>query len=255
MVSTTVTIVQASIQFVSAILYVWVSRIILNRSLEGDAKKANLLFAVFWLALGLVLLLAPLLSVLPQIVGYRNLAFSVALLNVLLVLIVVAAWGLVYYLAYLYSGDPRWFWPITAFYAVLALGLLYLVAWLNPNGFKDSGELAYERTQAGGPQIGIGLLFSLPVVIAAVAYGSLFFKVDGPAAKYRIGLVSSGFILQFGWSALSSALQLPQRFPNADWLPLISNIFGVTAAIAVLLAFRPPRSLRERLGLPEPGGS
>ncbi|MFA5862003.1 MAG: hypothetical protein WDA16_09955 [Candidatus Thermoplasmatota archaeon] len=256
MVSVTVTIVQASIQFASALLYLWVARIILMRHLEGDTKKANTLFGVWWLALGIVFLFAPLFSVLPQIVGYRNLAFSVSLLNALLVLIVVAAWGLVYYLVYLYSGNPRWFWPLTAFYVLLAFGLLYLVAWLNPNGFKESGALSFEREQlTGAPQIGIGLLFSLPVVIAALAYGSLFFQVEGAAAKYRIGLVSGGFILQFGWSTLSSLLQLSQRYPEADWLPLVSNVLGVVAALCVLIAFRPPRALRQRFGLPEPGGT
>jgi hypothetical protein len=250
MAEATVTLVQTGVQVVSAALYLWVARTILTRDLAGDTRRANTLFGVWWLALGSVFLLAPLFTLPSRLGGYENLALSITLLNLLLILIVVAAWGLAYYLTYLYTGNPRWFWPITAFYVVLGILLLYAIAWLNPVGFDATGRLAYEHESLPrAPAMGISLLFSLPILTAALAYGSLFFRVNTTEARYRIAMVSGGFILQFGWSLVSGLLQLSRRFPDAAWLPFISNAFGIIAAIAVLLAFRPPRMLRERWGL------
>lgn len=253
MVSPAVTLLQTGVQLCSAFLYLWVSHIILKRPVEEGAKRANSLFGVWWLSLGLVFLLAPLFTVPPQLFGYRNLAFTIALLNALLILIVVAVWGLVYYLVYLYTGHSRWFWPVTVFYVFVAFVLLYWVAALNPIGFDDSGMLTYEHGQLSGSPA-IGLLFSLPVVFAALAYGSLFFRVKAGVAKYRIGMVAGGFILQFGWSTVSNLLQLPRHYPNSVWLSLVSNALGIITAVAVLMAFRPPNAFRKRLELPEPGG-
>lgn len=248
------TVVQASVQLASAVLYLWVSGIVFKRPVEGEAKRANALFGVWWLALGLVFLLAPLLTVPPRILGYEDLALAVSILNLLIVLIVVAVWGLVYYLVYLYTGNAKWFAPITTFYVLLAFLLLYWIALLNPTGFDAEGRLAYARGDLSGAPA-LGLLFSVPVVIAALAYGSLFFRVKGTVAKYRIGMVAGGFILQFGWSVVSTALGLSRRYPDSLWLALVSNALGVVAAVAVLLAFRPIRAVRTRLGITDTGGA
>lgn len=248
------TVVQASVQLASALLYLWVSSIVLKRPVEGEAKRANALFGIWWLALGLVFLIAPLLSVPPRVLGYENLALAVAILNLLLILVIVAVWGLVYYLVYLYTGNAGWFAPVTAFYVLLGFGLLYWLALLDPSGFDAQGRLVYARTELSGAPA-VGVLFSLPVVLAALAYGSLFFRVKGAVAKYRIGMVAGGFLLQFGWSLISNLLDLARRYPDSLWLALTSNALGVLAALAVLLAFRPIRAVRSRLGLPETEGA
>lgn len=248
MASTAIVIIQAGIQLLSACLYAWVATIVLRRRVPREGQRANTLFGVWWVSLAIVFLGAPILNLLPRVFGYRDLALEISLLDVLLLMIVAAVWGLVYYLVYLYTGSARAFWPITAFYVALAFALLYLVAYLHPIGFNADGSIQYERASvARGPTVGVGIMFSLPVVIAALAYGSLYFRVHEPAPRYRIGLVAGGFVLQFGWSVTSSALQLPQRYPDSPVLPLVGNVLGIVAALAVLLAFRPPRPIRERL--------
>jgi hypothetical protein len=250
------TIVPAGVQLLSAALYFWVARIVLRRRIEGEARRANALFALWWIALGFVFLLSPLYSLPPRLLGYRDLPLAITVLNVSLLLIVAAVWGLVYYLAYVYTGSSRWFWPITAFYAVLALVFLYLLAWLNPTGFDGAGRLVFERKQlTGAPAIALGLMLTLPVVVAALGYGSLFFQVREAAARYRIGLVSGAFLLQFGWSTASTLLQLSRRYPDSLALSLVSNALGLVSAVAILLAFRPPRAVRKRLGLPGTGSA
>ena len=246
----------AGIQFASAALYLWVGEIVLRRRLDGEAKRANALFGVWWVVLGLVFLLAPLYSISVRILGFRDLAFAVTVVNILLVMLVGAVWGLVYYLAYVYTGSTRLFWPVTAFYVALAAGLLYVIAWRDPTGFAADGALTFAREPLAGPAaISLGLMFSLPVFTAAVAYASLFLKVRDFESRYRIGLVSGAFIVQFGWSIVSNLLQLSRRYPDSLTLTLVSNALGVLAAVGVLLAFRPPRAVREHIALPRPGGS
>ena len=248
MASTPTLLFQAGVQLVSAILYLWVGRTVIQRDVEGEAKRANYLFAFFWISLGLVFLMVPLFTIPTQILGYRDLAFAVTLLNLLLILIAAAVWGLVYFLVYLYTGSRRWFWPITIFYLALAVILVYLVAWINPTGFKDDGTLQYSQQQFTGlPAIALGLMFSLPVVLAALAYGSLFFRVHDPTPRYRIGMVAGAFLIQFGWSTLSSVLQLQSKYPNSLALSLVGSLLAILAAVAILLAYRPPRAIRERL--------
>ncbi|HEX2022641.1 MAG TPA: hypothetical protein VHH36_08000, partial [Candidatus Thermoplasmatota archaeon] len=245
-----VVLLPAAVQVASGALYLWVARIVLRRRVEGDARLANALFATWWIALGLVFLAVPAYSVATRTLGARDLALAVTFVNVVLLLVVVAVWGLVYYLVYLYTGSQRAFWPVSAFYVAFSAVVLYLVAWMQPNGFDDEGTLTFVRERlTGAPAVALGLLFSLPVVLAALAYGSLFFRVRDPAPRYRIGLVAGAFLLQFGWSVVSTALQLPQRYPDSLALSLLSNALGVVAAVSVLLAFKPPRAVRERLAL------
>lgn len=256
MASTLPLVAQALVQLASAVLYLWVGRIVLERHVEAASRRANTLFGVWWVALGLIFLLTPIFSAPARFLGHRDLALATTLLNVTLLLAVVAVWGLVYYLIYLYTGSARAFWPITGFYVILAGTLLYLVAWLDPSGFDASGAVTFGRDRLSGlPAVAVGAALSLPVFLAAIAYGSLFFRVPQLAQRYRVALVSGAFILQFGWSLLSTLLHLPARFPNSVALAMLSNALGILAASAVLLAFRPPRAIRTRLGIPGPGGA
>lgn len=256
MASDSLVLAQAAIQIGSAALYLWVARIVVRRDVEPHARRANAAFAAWWFAFGFAFMLIPFLNLPSRVFGYENIALSVTLLNAILILIVIAIWGLVYYLVYLYTGSRKSFWPLAVFYAILGFLLLFLVAYLAPNGYGPEGQLTYTREQlSGAPSVTIGLLFSLPVVIAAIAYGSLFFRVKNVLAKYRIGLVSAAFLLQFGWSALSAVLQLSARYPNSIWLSLLSNALGAIAAVAVIMAFHPPRPVRRRFKLLEAEGA
>lgn len=256
MATPTLALVQTAVGLVSAALYIWVARIVLAKGVEGEAKRANTMFALWWIALAFLYLAAPFYSLPPQVFGYEDLALAVTLLNVLLLVIVAAIWGLVYYLVYLYTGNAKWFWPIAAGYFALGGILLYAVAYLHPIGFQADGTLQFEHQQlSGAPAIALGLLFSLPVVLAALAYGSLFFRVKEPGPRYRIGMVAGAFILQFGWSTVSSLLQLQRRYPGSITLALAGNALGIVAAVIILLAFRPPAAIRARLEGSRKGGA
>lgn len=243
-------LIAATVNVASAGLYFWVGRLVLGRELSGASKGANMAFACWWMGLGALYLLIPAYSVPPRVFGYENLPLAVTLLNLVFVLLVAAMAGLVYYLVYLYTGSSRALVPIVLFYAALGFVLLYLIAWLQPIGYKPDGTLEFARQQLpGAPSLALGLMFSLPVIAAALAYGSLFFRVRAPGPRYRIALVAGAFLVQFGWSFVSTLLQLSRRYPGSLTLTLVGNAFGIAAAIAILLAFRPPRALERRLGL------
>jgi hypothetical protein len=233
---------------VSAALYAWVGAIVLRRHVAQDARPANSLFALWWIALAAAFTLISLFTIATQGLGYRGLALAVAYLDGVVVLVLGAIWGLVYYLAYLYTGNKRWFWPIAIFYAALALAFIVEIAYLQPNGFDADGNLTFAHAQMSPAARGtLGLLVSLPAVIAAIGYGSLYRRTYEPLARYRIALVSAAFVAQFGWNVVNAAFQLPTRFQGSIVVPLIGDAFAILAAVAVLFAFRPPRELRSRL--------
>jgi len=242
-------IVRALAALGTGALYVYVGRLVLARSLPAEARRANVAFATWWWSFGIVeFLLAAYL--LPAALGLRDLALAVTLINILLVLYAVAVGGLFYYLVFLYTGSSRAFWPVVLAYGAFALGLLYLVAWMQPMGFDDSTGLAsltFTRELQGAPTIVLGLAFSLPVVLAALGYGSLYWRTREPTPRFRIAVVALSFMGWFGWSATSSALQLSARFPSSRILLFVNSGIALAAALLVVAAYRPPRWIVRRL--------
>lgn len=241
-------VLQVVVNLACAALYAWVGFVVFKRGVSQDARLANVLFATWWFGLAAFFVLVPAYIIPVRALGYHNVTFAVVFLDVLLLFIVAAIWGLAYYLVYLFTGKRGWFWPVTIFYFALEGLILGLVAYLQPNGFDANGNLTYAREQlVGAPAIILGLLYSVPVILAALGYASLYFRSKEPTARYRVALVSGGFLVQFGWSAISTILQLNRRYPNSTALSLVGDAVAVLAAICVLLAFRPPDAIRKRL--------
>jgi hypothetical protein len=253
MPDTATALLTAAIAAVNAVLYAWVGRLVLGRPVESEAQRANGAFATWWIALGLVELLVVGFTLPFQVFGARDLALALTLLVALFLLIVAAIGGLVYYLVYLYTGSHRLFWPIVAFYAFLGFLTIYAIFTLEPTGFGPDGSLTFAKVQlSGASSIALGLAFSVPVLLAALAYGTLFFRVENAESRYRIGMVAGAFIAQFGWSALSSALELSKKYPDSVAVSLLGTGLGTLSAIVVILAFRPPRAIRDRLASAKP---
>ncbi len=249
MVSEAQVAVQGGLALMTGALYGYVARNIRNRRLSPEARAANLTFAVWWLALGAVDLAAGALN-LATAFGFRDVAIFVTYVNVVLLLICLAFWGLTYYLTYLYTGSRRALWVLGAFYGGLGLALLYLIAWLQPTGFDETqATLTLTYTHQAPPFVGtlIGAALVIPVVLAALAYGSLFFRVRDRAHRFRIGVVAGSFLGWFGWSLLSTLLGLSTRYPGSTALLVVNQLIGLGVPVAVIVAYRPPRWIRRRL--------
>jgi hypothetical protein len=253
---------QAGVALVTGIVYAYVARLILARHPSDAARVANYAFATWWVALGAVEFLVTAYQ-LPASLGYRDLAAVTTVLYVLLILLAAAIWGLVYYLVYLYTGSSRAFWPITVFYAALAVVLVFLVSWLDPIGFKPDGTLVTQNHFDAEHGYGtwalvLGLALSLPVVAAAIAYGSLYFRATARTQRFRIGVVAGSFLLWFGWSSVSSILGLTAQATKLasdgdpslqHTLSLVNAAIGLVVPLFIVLAYQPPLWLRARLGV------
>lgn len=248
--------VQGIVSLATGLLYAYVAWLVLKRSTSTEAARANRSFGYWWLAFGAVEFLAGAYS-LPSAFGYRDLAMVVTVLNVLLFLIALAIGWLVYYLVYLYTGSARAYWPIMGFYTILGIALLYLIAWMDPQGYDETSptlQLNYAHQLTGSPSILLGLVLSIPVVLAALGYGSLFFRTSEPEQRLRVGLVAGSFLVWFGWSSISTILQLQRRHPDSVALATANAAIAVVAPILVILAFRPPAWIRGRRPRPHLGG-
>jgi hypothetical protein len=89
------------------------------------------------------------------------------------------------------------------------------------------------------------LLLLLPQMIGAFAYFTLYFRMPEVTQKYRILLVSWSIIIWF----LSPLLALVGGLAEQDWWQLASRFIGLAAALTILIAYLPPRWLRQRYGI------
>ncbi|HUR61936.1 MAG TPA: hypothetical protein VM286_06180 [Candidatus Thermoplasmatota archaeon] len=234
------------LSLVTALTYTWVGRVLATRRLAGEERRANHLFVLWWYSLaGLGFVTAG--FGMAAAFGYTNLALHVALTNAELLAICLALWGLTYYLAYIFMGSDRLLAPSGFFYGACYLLLLYVVAWASPTGValgRWSTQLTFARDLQSERWVGLVLMpILLPPLIGAIAYLTLFFRVDQPVQKYRIALVSGSFLGWFGSSILGSIT----GWSRLDWWPLVSSLVGLVAAFLVLLAFHPPTWVRRRL--------
>lgn len=242
-------LLQAAFALVTALLYAWIARLVQHRSLSAEARAANAMFATWWGSLGILYGLAALYNAAAAL-DLVTLPIAIAYIDILLVLVCVALFGLLGYLLYLYTGSRKGFFPLGIAYAALAIGLFYLIAWMQPTGFKTGGiglQLDYARQPPDIVSLAVGFLISIPILGAALLYGSLYFRVKTPEPRYRIALVASAFLFWFGWSAISTALALPRRFPDSVALYVWNSAIAILVPLVIVMAFRPPKWVRARL--------
>lgn len=233
------------VALVTALAYAYVARLVVARKLEGDAVRANRAFAVWWISFGAIEFLVAGYQI-PAAFGELDLALAVTFLNALVIMLAVALAGLLCFLVYLYTGSTRAFAPIAVAYAIVAAGLLYLVAWMQPDGFDPAtGAIHYTRQLVGAPSAALGAVIALPVVLAAVGYASLYFRVTEREPRYRIVLVAGAFIVWFGWSLLSGVLGLARKAP--DTVSVVNQVVALAAPLVIILAYQPPAAVRRWL--------
>ena len=243
-------LVRGVVALVTGALHLSVGVYVLRRrDLGAGATLANRLFATWWIGLG-IMYLATGPYTLAIAAGWRDLALTLAYIDFVFLDVVVAMWALLGFLLYVYRGRHDALVPLGVAYAGLAFLLLWLVPWLDPVGFKENGSLEFAQSLGGWSSALLGLAFSVPIFLAAVAYLSLAFRVDERAPRYRIGMVGGAFVLRFGWSILSSALGISRRFPDAVWPDVVNNALTLLVPIVVILAYRPPAWVRARLEPP-----
>lgn len=204
-------------------------------------------FTVWWYGLAATTLIGGFLSLLGAI-GFTSLPLFVTATYINLIIICLALCGLLYYLIYLFTGNSRSLILLAIFYLIYYVLLVYYITASTPSGVKIdrwNTPLVYHSQLTGTFFVVIWVCLLLPQIIGGLAYFTLYFRVSDMTQKYRILLVSWSIIIWF----LSPGAALVGGLAQKDWWQLVSRLIGLAAALTILMAYLPPRWLKQRYGI------
>ncbi len=214
---------------------------------SAESSLAWRLFTVWWYGIAVTTFINGILSLLGGIAEISLPLFvSITYINILI--ICIALWGLLYYLIYLFTGNPRTFLPLTVFYILYYALLTYYITASGPSNVQVNRwnvALSYRSPLNGPLFVLVLLLLILPQMIGSLAYFTLYFRVKEATQRYRILLVSLSIFVWFGSALAASATGFSQQ---DDW-QIVSRVIGLAAALTALLAYMPPKWLRQRYGI------
>ena len=202
---------------------------------------------MFWYALGSTTCVGGVLNLIGGL-GVTSLPLFLTFTQVNLLAICIALYGLMYYLLYLFTGNHKLFMPVTFFYIAYYIMLMYYINVNEPMGVavnKWSTTLVYQQHATGPLYFIVIALLLLPQIIGSAAYFSLYFRIKEATQRYRIVMVSGGIFIWFLSSFLSSLARLSQY----DWWQVMSRLIGLGAALAILMAYRPTKGIKQWLGV------
>jgi hypothetical protein len=211
------------------------------------AKLAWQSFTVWWYGLAATTLIGGLLN-LFGVLGLTRLPLFVTATYINLLVICLALWGLLYYLIYLFTGNSQWLVPLAIFYMLYYALLVYYITASVPESInveRWSTTLDYRSPQTGPLFVFLIVLLLLPQLIGGFAYFTLYFRMTEITQKYRVLLVSWSIIVWF----LSPLIAIAGGLAEQDWWQLASRLIGLAAALAILMAYLPPRWLKQRYGI------
>jgi len=214
---------------------------------SAEARLAWGSFTVWWYGLAAITLIGGFLSLFGA-VGLTSLPLFVTATYLNILIICLALWGLLYYLIYLFTGNRRSLVPSAIFYMIYYILLVYYITASIPgdvNVGRWDTSLVYRAPPTGPLVIIILAMLLLPQIIGGLAYFSLYFRVAEITQKYRVLLVSLSIIVWF----LSPVIALAGGLGQQDWWQFASRIIGLAAALTILMAYLPPRWLKQRYGV------
>lgn len=240
----------AVVSVVVAALYLYVGRVVHSRAVSAEARLARDAFATWWALLGGMSLLGALQTALylsDRLPIWLYLTFT----QIALWALFAALCSLQLYLVYLYTGSKRSFVPIGAFYLVAYFAIIALLHWAGrPESIYDDGWRLRTLPQVElGRAVGIAFILLLlgPQLFAAVSYARLYRKTQDRTQRYRIAMLTGSILVWFGTSAVVGAASSPDAV-NVPW-QIAQRLLSIAAALAILMAYKPPRWVRDRWGL------
>lgn len=235
---TTTLLVAGAVSIATGLAFAFVAMVITRRPTPADVRIGNLTLGLWWGLLGAYLCLQGALTI---VASYDALTLEVYLATRALIipLLCGAVASLVHHLSFLYTGNARLsgrlaliYVPIAALFAYATFAIpqtLEVSPWLI--GLDDSHPL-YRLTYA---------LVGLPPILASFAYLALLRRVSDPLQRMRVWLVSLTIAAYVGSGLVA-------RLTATDTVKFVTLVgFGLAAAGLVLVAYQPPRALRERL--------
>ncbi len=228
-------------------LFVYIGCRLTKRRLDEPSRLAATAFVVWWFGVAGFLFLWNALPLFLALAGVEDLALVVVLRLVSHLSLSLAIACLVFYLLYLFTGQRGLVYPVMVFYALVFMGLAYIVVFNDPVGVDVARwrlDLRYQMPLGMPFFVLIGLLI-LPTSAGALGYLSLIGKTSDKRMRLRITLVSIS-ILVWGLSSLFA------RYFAGEFLQIFTRSgIGLVAATVIFLAYETPAWLRKRWGLPD----
>lgn len=232
----------AGYAFATALVFVLVATRLSQVPRSRESRFAHAMFALWWYGVAAFLATGGILSLLDvtgnAAQGPRWLLSALGMLTVC-----AAVCGLVYYVLFVYTGRSRVLFPLLAYYAGIWIVMLVGLA-------LDPGESArWERSIVNlailtGPLVSAAIVaFLVPALIALALYAGLYRRVGSAHQRYRVGLATTSLLTWFGLAILALALGIQDTLA---W-SLAGRGLALAAAGGVLLAYAPPRRVREWL--------
>ncbi|MEA3143229.1 MAG: hypothetical protein QOG31_553 [Thermoplasmata archaeon] len=249
-------LISALASLLSGAVYAYIGLRLSRRRVSAEAKPAQRLFSIWWFALAATTALTA-VDVALYLTGNLPVWLYMTLSQLAVLLLVVALTGLLYYLVYLYTGSNRIVVPLVAYAVALFVLFQALLAWYGPPpALGDDGWTIQRVPKVELPPVaGLAfvVLFLGPQMAAAAAYALLYRKAQDRTQRYRIALVAGSIFIWFGSGILAAGANIQGR----AW-QVASLLLAITAGLAILLAYLPPRAWKARWGLrsiDDPGGA
>jgi hypothetical protein len=205
-------------------------------------------FRIWWFALGLNIMLSSFNTWLA-LNTTPDLTFHIAIFLISTLTLCSALWGLLFYLTYLFTGDAKWALPLGFFYGLVFTSVAsYLLFVLRPNGVLIEDGSAILQYSSEAPELTvtiIALFILLPQILAALAYFSLYFRLNDLGQRYRVLLVSLSILIWFCSPFIALAFGVAEN----PWWSVVSRLVGMIAIIIIYWAYYPPKFLQRRIGI------
>lgn len=204
-------------------------------------------FALWWYAASLVILNVNLRNLVAA-AGVTDVALYTTQAYVGNVPLAAALGCLMYYVLYLMTGRRRLYLPVAVVYALYLTYLMWFTARAGERHLVISDwqvQFTGDIPATAAENLAFGLLLAAPIVLTVGAYTILAFRIREPNQRYRLSMISAGFLLLFGTILVGYLL----RWNEQPWFALAYELPALVASFMALLAYRPPRWVRRRLHL------
>lgn len=216
-----------------------------KRAAGAESRGAVLAFAAWWYAASLVILNQTLRTIL-FLAGAADARFLTALAHLGNVPLAAALGCLMYYILFLLTGRRSLRVPIAFVYSSYFLYLTWYTARVGERTIVAEDwqvQLVGELTSTAAENLLFGLLLAAPVVTTVAAFTIFAFRIREPDLRYRLGMMSAGFLILFGTILLAYLV----GWTDEAWFPLSYQVPALVLSLLVVLAYRPPGWVGRRI--------
>lgn len=213
-----------------------------HSTIQDASGRALVFFSIWWLATSLNQFLGSSLY-LAAALGYTDVSLQLASIVLQRLLLAVSLVALMHYLIYLQTGRDATVW-LAGFYGAYWALAVYEVVRRDPlsvGSYEWRIDLVYADPSITLFQL-LQLAIVVPPVVGALGLLRLYRHVEGPERRFRIGMLSIGFVV---WWVTAMVAGNPQTF-DIGWLQVANRVIGIAVALGIFYAFEPTAWMKRR---------